>query len=187
MKGLLRHQKMGARRTVLGIVLLALTLLIISCAPNAEEPIISPQLGALLAAREAGQVVAALPTPTPVLLASLTEEQIYAGLPEDVAAALASADPGRAETIALANGCVGCHSTDPDQTMTGPTWFQVGDHAAGRVPGESPALYLYESIVNPNAYIVPNYQPNLMPDNFEERLSTQDLADLIAFLLEQRQ
>jgi cytochrome c551/c552 len=186
MKGLLRTQKSGSK-TVAVIVLLAIALLIISCAPNAEEPILSPQLGPLLAAREAGEAVAALPTPTPVLLASLSEEQIYAGLPEDVAAALASADPGRAEAIALANGCVGCHSTDPNQTMTGPTWFQVGDRAAGRVPGESPAFYLHQSIVEPNVYIVPNYQPNLMPDNFDERLSTQDLADLIAFLLEQRQ
>jgi cytochrome c551/c552 len=182
MKGLLQK-----RTTVLALALLVLALLIISCAPNANEPIISPQLGPLLAAREAGEIVVALPTPTPVLLASLPEEQIYAGLPEDFAAALAAADPANAETIALTAGCVGCHNLDPAQQAQGPTWFHMGDTAAGRVAGEGPALYLYTSIVNPSAYIVPGYQDGIMPKTFGETLTTQQLADLVAYLLAQHQ
>lgn len=71
--------------------------------------------------------------------------------------------------------------------MTGPTWYHVGDIAVSRVAGESPALYLYHSIVNPNLFIVPNYPSNIMPANYSEQLSTQELADLISYLLQQNE
>jgi cytochrome c551/c552 len=182
MKGLLAQ-----RKSVVALLLLVAAILLISCAPNANEPIISSQLGAILAAREAGEAVSALPTPTPVLITALSEEQIYAGLPEDVTAALASADVARAEQIALVNACTGCHSLDPNVALAGPTWYQVADAAAGRVPGESPALYVYESIMNPSKFIVAGFQDGVMPKDFAERLSTQELADLIAYLLAQHQ
>ena len=175
------------RKSVIALALLLLLIAIVSCAPNANEPIISPQLGAVLAAREAGEAVAVLPTPTPVLLSTLSEDQIYAGLPDEIMSAIASADPGRAESVSLANGCVGCHSVDPAQQMTGPTWYHMGDTAVSRVAGESPAYYLYESIVNPGAYIVPNYAAGIMPATFGETLSDQDLADLLVYMLAQHQ
>ena len=43
------------------------------------------------------------------------------------------------------------------------------------------AAYLAESIVNPSAYVVPDF-PDAMPKNFGERLDAQSLADLIAYL-----
>jgi mono/diheme cytochrome c family protein len=175
------------RMTLVVLSLLVLGVLLVSCVPNANEPILSPQLGPILVAREAGQVVVALPTPTPVLITTLSQGEILAGLPADVEAALASADTARAEQVALAYGCVGCHSLDPNQPMSGPTWYHMGDTAVSRVPGESPALYLYESIVAPNAYIVPGYQAGIMPQDFGDRLSTQELADLVAYLLEQHE
>lgn len=175
------------RKTMFVLVGLLVALLVVSCSPNANEPIISPQLGTILAAREAGAEVAVLPTPTPVLISTLTEEQQLAGLPDDVMAAVQAADPSQAEAIALQYGCVGCHSLDPDQQMTGPTWYHVGDTAVARVPDESPGLYIYRSIVAPNDFVVPNFQANLMPQTFAETLSTQELGDLIAFLLEQHQ
>jgi hypothetical protein len=175
------------RKTMVGLLLLLVTILLISCAPNADEPIVSPQLGAILAAREAGEVIAALPTPTPVLITTLSEEQIYAGLPGDIATALASADPSRAPSITLLNGCNGCHSQDPAVQLSGPTWVHVADTATSRVPGESPAFYFYQSITNPSAFVVPGFQDGLMPKDFSTRLSTQDLADVIAYLLTQHQ
>ena len=72
-----------------------------------------------------------------------------AGLPEDFAAALASADASNGEKVALVNGCGGCHSTDPAVTMTGPTWHNLADTATNRVAGESPSLYIHDSIVTP--------------------------------------
>ncbi len=155
------------------------------CAPNADGYIISPQLGAQLAAQEAGLVIVVEPTPLPPVLADLTPDQITAGLPDDLAAALASADPTQGTNIATANGCIGCHSLDPAATMTGPTWHNVGDHAIIRVAGESPAEYIHQSIVNPAAFVVPDYPAGIMPATYGDQLSTQELADLIAYLLEQ--
>lgn len=165
--------------------LFVMALALAACAPNARELLISPRLGEQLAALEAGnEVVVAAPTEAPKL-ADLTPEQITAGLPEDVAAALAVANPDNGSQIALARGCVGCHGLDPAVTMTGPTWYHVGDTAVSRVPGESPALYIYHSIVNPSSFVVPNYPNGVMPANYGEQLSKQELADLIAYLLQQ--
>ena len=182
MKSVLAKQKTAA---LLGALLL--TAVLVSCAPNAEDPILSPQLGSILAAQEAGEEITVPPTPTPVLLATLSEEQIYAGLPPEVMDAIASADPSQAQTHALNSGCVGCHNVDPNVVSTGATWYHLGDTAVSRVPGEGPALYIYESIVDPSAYVVPGFQDGIMPKTFGETLSTQDIADLIAFLLQQRQ
>jgi hypothetical protein len=49
--------------------------------------------------------------------------------------------------------------------------------------GYTPEQYLVESIVQPGAYIVPEYTP-IMPQNFGERLSSQDIADIIAYFKE---
>ena len=167
--------------------LLLIVLVAAACAPDATQLIISPQLGEQLAALEAGQVVvAAVPTEAPKL-SSLTPEEVVAGLPEDVAAALAVADPANGAQVALVRGCIGCHALDPNMVMTGPTWYHMGDVAVSRVAGEGPALYLYHSIVGPGLYVVPNYPNNIMPANYNEQLSVQELADLIAYLLDQNE
>lgn len=44
--------------------------------------------------------------------------------------------------------------------------------------------YISESILVPNNYVVPGYSENIMPLNYGELLSQQDIADLIAYLLE---
>jgi hypothetical protein len=45
----------------------------------------------------------------------------------------------------------------------------------------TPEHYLVESIIEPAHYVVPNF-PNAMLNNYGDRLTLQDLADLIAFL-----
>jgi len=176
------------RRYLVLVTLLVLTAAVATaCAPDPNALIISPQLGEQMAARAAGQtVVRAEPTPLP-LLSSLTPEQIVAGLPEEISAALPTADLGRAEQLALSNACVGCHALDPAVQMAGPTWYNIGNTAVGRVPGESPGYYLYQSITAPGAYNVPNYPAGVMPATYADTLSPQDLADLIAYLLAQTQ
>jgi mono/diheme cytochrome c family protein len=180
--------KLSQRSLVGGLALvLAVAITVSACAPNPRTEIISPQLGAQLYARELSGVVVAAPTPEPLRIATMSEEEIYAGLPEDFAAALAAATPSRGETLALANGCIGCHVLDPNQVMSGPTWYHMGDTAANRRAGVSPALYIYESIVAPNAYVVSGYPANVMPQNYGDTISLQDLADLVAYLLQQHE
>ena len=40
-----------------------------------------------------------------------------------------------------------------------------------------------ESIVDPNAEIAEGYQPNVMPQDYEQRLSDEELNALVAYLV----
>jgi cytochrome c551/c552 len=176
------------RRATLTIILvLLLSLALAGCGADPSADVISPQLGQQLVARAQNAEIEVEPTPEPLEIADLSEEEIAAGLPDDFAAALANASADSGETVALTNGCIGCHALDPDQQMTGPTWFDVADTAVNRVPDQSPALYLYTSIVQPNAHIVEGYPQNIMPQNYSDLLSQEDLADVVAYLLTQHE
>jgi mono/diheme cytochrome c family protein len=121
-------------------------------------------------------------TPTDVR----TDPQIdprLSGLPPQIAAALETADPARAQQLITTNACVVCHSMDSSAPLPGPTWQNLAETAATRVPGQSAGMYLYTSITNPNAYIVEGYQPNVMIQTYGQTLSDQDLADILAYLL----
>lgn len=174
-----------SRRTVVGlclIVAVAAALMVSACAPDATAAILSPNMGPQLAAEQSGgEVVAVTPTPVP-LLVNLTPDEIYAGLPDDLAEAVANANIENGPVLATSKACIGCHVVDPNVTMTGPTWHNVGDRAIARQPGVSPAEYLHQSIVNPASYLVPDY-PNVMPANYSELLTTQELGDMIGYLL----
>ncbi len=106
-----------------------------------------------------------------------------AGMPENLLAAMADADPDNGEMLTLSTGCTGCHSLDPNQFMAGPTWYNMAETAANRVEGESAGLYLYHSIVEPNAYVVENFQPNIMLQIYNDTISQDDMADIVAYLL----
>jgi cytochrome c2 len=105
-----------------------------------------------------------------------------AGLPEEVLAAMANADPVRGQQLTLTNACIGCHSADPSMIMVGPTWHDLATTAETRVEGMSSALYLYNSIIHPNDYVVERYAPGLMLQIYGS-LPPQDLADIISYLL----
>jgi mono/diheme cytochrome c family protein len=109
----------------------------------------------------------------------------------DISVELPEGDATNGEVLANAQGCVGCHVS----TQTGPAWMAsgdqpgIGERAAARFTQEdytgsadTPEGYLLESIVDPAVYVVDGFQP-VMPANYGESLSTQDAADLIAYLL----
>jgi cytochrome c1 len=58
----------------------------------------------------------------------------------------------------------------------------VGARAATRKPGYSAELYLYESITQPSASITQGFQDGLMPPNFKDVLTPQQMSDLVAYL-----
>jgi hypothetical protein len=58
----------------------------------------------------------------------------------------------------------------------------IAARAATRRPPLSAAEYVYESITTPTAYVVEGFQP-AMPPNYPERLTDQELGDIIAYLL----
>jgi mono/diheme cytochrome c family protein len=110
-------------------------------------------------------------------------------LPEELQNAfneLPAGDAASGEQIfAVSQPCHVCHTDQP----IGPS-FQgeqsLASLAATRRQGYPADIYLYESIVNPSAFVVPGYQDSIMPQNFAELLSKKELADLVAYLMTMR-
>ena len=76
------------------------------------------------------------------------------------------------------NGCGGCHTFAAAESggVTGPDLDE-------QLPGETEGA-VEEMITKPNAEIVKGYPPNVMPQNYEQILSAQELEDLVKYLLE---
>jgi cytochrome c551/c552 len=89
----------------------------------------------------------------------------------------------RGKAIFTANGCGACHTFAPAGSTgkVGPNLADL-EASAKKANQGSLAQYVLSSIVNPNAYIVPGYPANVMPAIFGQKLSKQQLADLVAFL-----
>ncbi len=86
---------------------------------------------------------------------------------------------------ASAAGCVTCHNYDATKGDDSKAPFTqcTGTRAATRVPGLSAADYIRESILTPDAYVVEKYKAGDMYQNWAKELSTQDIDDLVAYLL----
>jgi len=111
----------------------------------------------------------------------------------DITVSLPRGDAQRGKALAEGGlGCSGCHVLAP----VGPAWIASGSEPGiGTRAGQrflaadysgkatSAEQYLFESVVAPNAYIETGFQANIMPLNFADRLSSQDMADLIAYML----
>jgi mono/diheme cytochrome c family protein len=124
----------------------------------------------------------------------VTEEPID-GVGVDITLELPEGDAARGEQLAIAQGCTGCHVAQP----VGPGWmptdtepgvgaraeqrFQQADYTGNAVDASQ---YLFESTVLPNAYVVEGFLENLMPQDYGEKITAQQLADLIAYMLSLR-
>lgn len=122
-------------------------------------------------------------TPTPQPEESGAENPDYAGLPDELLALLPDADAANGQALTVSNACTACHSLEKDVKLVGPSWYGVGATAGERVEGQSAGLYLYTSIVEPNAYINEGYVAGLMPQTYGETLDDGQMADIIAYLL----
>ncbi|MEO8398112.1 MAG: c-type cytochrome [Chloroflexota bacterium] len=124
------------------------------------------------------------PTPEPVstIAAAASTAESIASNPdsERVAALLALGNAVDGASVINQYGCHVCHTTQV--AGVGPSWVGIAARAVTRRPPMSAADYLYESITDPSAYVVPNYQ-NVMPGDFGRRMSDLELADVIAYLL----
>lgn len=171
--------------TTLAIVTVLLTSVLAACTPDANQFILSPNLSQQIAARDAGQVVTVIKEELKTL-AELTDEEKYAGLPEDVMAEITTVDPAAGEALRTKYACAGCHTLD-GAAAAGPTWQNLGNISVNRVKGESPAFYLYQSIVEPNAHVVEGFTGGVMPSTFKEQMSPTELAEVIRYIMEQTQ
>jgi hypothetical protein len=85
-------------------------------------------------------------------------------------------------------GCAGCHDGEEAPAIEG-TWTRADEIRLleAQFADYTVTQYLVESILQPQAYIVPEYEDVLMPNNFHLRLDAQQLADLVAYLESQDQ
>lgn len=94
-------------------------------------------------------------------------------------------EQGRRLVGADGYNCISCHQiTDAGQTASGqgPSLDNVAENAASRSES-SPEDYIHTSIVAPNAFIVPNYPASLMPQNFGDQMSAEELDLIVAYLI----
>ncbi len=107
------------------------------------------------------------------------------GVGTDLNVELPPGNAANGKQVFQAHACNACHALTPGQTTVGPNLAGIANTAATRKDGYDAIKYIRESIVLPKAFLVPGFT-DVMPTTFGERLSAQDLADLIAFLLEQK-
>ena len=87
-----------------------------------------------------------------------------------------------------AEGCVSCHNYDESKGLDdkAPYTAGTGTRAESRVPGMTAEEYIHESLFTPNAYVVEGYKEGDMYQKWQEDLSEQQIADLIAYLLSEK-
>lgn len=80
-------------------------------------------------------------------------------------------------------GCHVCHSVEPNTVVVGPSLAGVATRAKTRVPGLTDEEYLRQSIVDPDAFVVEDFRPGLMLQDFAETLTEREIDDLVAYLM----
>jgi nitric oxide reductase subunit C len=81
-----------------------------------------------------------------------------------------------------APACITCHSLAPGVNFPGPSLARIGRTAGSRVPGQSAADYLRESILEPDAHIALGFSADVMAAAYGAQLSEQEVDDLVAYL-----
>jgi mono/diheme cytochrome c family protein len=120
----------------------------------------------------------------------VVSRRLQPGSPVAPAAALpsdADLQDGNAESgmsLFAKQACSACHVVEKGQSATvGPNLSNIGNRAATRQRNRTAAQYLWESMMTPNAFVAPGFGRGLMPQDFRQKLSSQDVKDLIAYLL----
>jgi mono/diheme cytochrome c family protein len=92
--------------------------------------------------------------------------------------AASAGDPAAGKAVFAAQGCGGCHAFSAAGTNA-----SVGPNLDEALQGKDPE-FVRESIDDPNKEITSGYAPNIMPQDFGQKLTQKQLDDLVAFLLQ---
>lgn len=78
--------------------------------------------------------------------------------------------------------CSACHSISGAK-MDGPSLAHIATAAAARQAGQTAEEYLFTAIVYPNQVILPGYTAGRMPADYGQKLTPQQIRDVINYLL----
>lgn len=78
--------------------------------------------------------------------------------------------------------CSSCHVIEGEENDGSPTLEGYSAVAGERVQGQSAHDYTFYAIAEPGRHILDGYG-NAMPNHYDDKMTPQQLADLIAYLL----
>jgi len=88
-------------------------------------------------------------------------------------------DSANGEALFTTQICIACHI----EGATGaPQLAGLSERAGSIVEGQSAREYLFYSITEPGQHIVEGFG-NVMPNNYDENMTSSELADLMEYLL----
>lgn len=125
--------------------------------------------------------------------AEATLQAAQPGADDPLFDAIAAADPENGELLFAQNAvpiCTTCHYVveNPDgPPLPGPNQWALFSRTVERIEdgiidADGPYSHIYDSIVNPNNYIVEGYNEGLMIQTYGDSLSEEELYDLVAYL-----
>lgn len=193
------------RSSIRVLVIVGIALIVVACGTAARPVFEEPEEEIVAEAVDDGEtVVAVVPTSTPIP-PTVTPEPPTA-TPTEEATATPTEEPTAAPSDPIVrlvsirdaeNGevlfkefypdagfaCSTCHNVDNPDKLVGPSLLGIPERAGTRVEGQVAERYLYNSIVNPNEYLVEDYPADLMPTNWHDILSDTEIYDIIAYLM----
>ena len=96
--------------------------------------------------------------------------------PTETTPGTAQGDPAAGKTLFTSQGCGGCHAFAAAGTNA-----TVGPNLDDALQGKD-AVFVSESIVDPNAEVAQGFPQGVMPGDYGQNLSAKQIADLVAFL-----
>ncbi len=114
----------------------------------------------------------------------LSEEEQSAALEEYKARSIRAP-----EELWQSEACFACHNLavrqEDEPGQNGPNMADLFERAGSRVEGLTAEEYVYQSIVDPAAFVVLTYEDvGKMPQNFADKLSEDEIQGLVAWLLD---
>ena len=129
-------------------------------------------------------LVEPISTPEPGVEATATPVQTATPAPVSTPEPGGAGDPGAGALVfqtATPIACAVCHSLDGTVGL-GPSFQGLASRAGERIPGLSAEEYIRQSIGDPIAFMVDDFSP-VMPVDFTETLTAQQINDVVAYLL----